>query len=134
MKIRRILVSLGLSLVLILTSVPAFAGPHMMGPANMVSDKQYLYVLAGPKIMLYNLGDLKLLKTVDLPKPTPPKEKADMPFPPPFPPGGISRMLLAADGGLYVLAGPMLYRFSTPDLTLSTTVEMPKPELPKAGN
>jgi hypothetical protein len=33
----------------------------------------------------------------------------------------------------YVLAGPRLYRFSTPDLTLKTTAALPKPEPPKAG-
>jgi hypothetical protein len=152
--IQKILVSLGLALVLILTSIMAFAEPPqgmvpppgmppMMGPASMVSDNQHLYVLAGPKIMQYSLGDLKLLKTVDLPKPTLPKEKIAMlededcpeapgcPCPPPFPPMGGSQALLASEGSLYVLVGPMLYRFSTPDLALKTTAEMPKPELPK---
>jgi hypothetical protein len=145
MKIRKILASLGLALVLILTSVAAFAappegmfpppgmppmmGPAMMGPA-MATDKQHLYVLAGPKITQFSLGDLKLLKSVDLPKPSPPKEKADMPFPPPFPPMGGTQGLLVGDGSLYVLAGPMLFQFSTPDLALKTTAELPKPELP----
>ena len=146
MKIRKILVSLGLALVLILTAAAAFAappegmfpppglppmmGPPMLGPV-MASDKQHLYVVAGPRILQYSLGDLKLQKTVDLPKPRPPKEKADMPFPPPFPPLGGTQGLLVGDGSLYVLAGPMLFQFSTPDLALKTTAELPKPELPK---
>jgi hypothetical protein len=141
MKIRKILASLGLALVLILTSVAVFAGPPegmfpppgmppMIGPA-MATDKQHLYVLAGPKITQFSLGDLKLLKSVDLPKPRPPKEKADMPFPPPFPPMGGTQGLLVGDGSLYVLAGPMLFQFSTPDLVLKNTAELPKPELPK---
>lgn len=148
MKLSKILVSLALALVLILTSVAAFAGPPEgmspppgmypmmgpMGPAAMTSDKQHLYVLVGPKIIQYSLGDLKLLKTIDLPKPEPPKEKAAMPCPPPFPPKGGSPALWAGDGSLYVLAGPMLYRFSTPDLALKTAAELPKPEPPKAGN
>ena len=140
MKIRKILAGLGLALVLILTSVAAFAappegtflppgmppmiGPPLMGPA-MATDKQHLYVLAGPMITQFSLNDLKLLKSVDLPKPRPPKEKADMPFPPPFPPMGGTR-LLVGDGSLYVLAGPMLFQFSTPDLVLKTTAELPR--------
>ncbi len=115
MKIRKILASLGLALVLILTSVAVFAGPPegmfpppgmppMMGPAMMgpamATDKQHLYVLAGPKITQFSLGDLKLLKSVDLPKPRPPKEKADMPFPPPlFHPWGAPR-------GCWSVTGP----------------------------
>ena len=45
---------------------------HMMGLSGISGDQQNLYVLAGGKIMQYGLADLKLLKTVDLPKPVPP--------------------------------------------------------------
>ena len=34
---------------------------------------------------------------------------------------------------LYVMAGPMLYQYSLPDLTLKNKVELPKPEPPKPG-
>jgi hypothetical protein len=142
-KISQILLSFVLALVLILTSVLAFAGPpegmfpphglqHRLGPASVVADQEYLYVVAGPKIMQYSLTDLKLVKTVDLPKPALPKEQEARPFPPPHPPMGGPPGLWAGEGSLYVLAGPMLYRFSTPDLTLKTTAELPKPEPPKA--
>ncbi len=103
-----------------------------MAPSSLMADKQHLYVMVGPKIMQYDLANLKLLQTVDLPKPALPKGEEARPCPPPHPPLGGLRGLWAAEGSLYVLAGPMLYRFSTPDLTLKTTVELPKPEPPKA--
>jgi hypothetical protein len=137
-------------LVLMLTSAAAMAGPFeamhlcpggkppLMGPGGIATDKQFLYVLAGPKIMQFSLEDLRLLKTVDLPKPTPPKEKAAMPCPPPFPPKGVPQGLCAGDGSLYVLAGPVIYRFKTPDLTMESSAQLPKPEMPRpeppAGN
>jgi hypothetical protein len=137
-------------LFLMLPSAAAFAGPPegmiscqgrppMMGPSGISADKQNLYVLAGPKIMQFSLDNMKLLKTVDLPKPTPPKDKAAMPFPPPFPPRGVPQGLCAGDGSLCVLAGPMIYRFKTPDLSLVSSTELPKPEMPqteppKTGN
>jgi hypothetical protein len=144
MKISKILISLALALALILTSGLAFAGPPdgmfapygvhaMMRSSGLVADKQHLYVVVGPKIMQYGLADLKLVKTVDLPKPEMPKDKGAPPCPPPHPPMGGPQGLWAGDGSLYVLAGPLLYRFSTPDLTLKTTAELPKPEPPKAG-
>ena len=105
----------------------------MMRSSGLVADKQHLYVVVGPKILQYGLADLKLVKTVDLPKPELPKEKEARPCPPPYPPMGGPQGLWAGEGSLYVLAGPMLYRFSTPDLTLKTTAELPKPEPPKAG-
>jgi hypothetical protein len=142
-QISKILLSFALALVLILTSVLASAAPPegmfpphglrpMMMPSGLVADKQHLYVVAGAKIMQYGLADLKLVKSVDLPKPELPKEQEARPCPPPHPPMGGPPGLWAAEGSLYVLAGPMLYRFSTPDLTLKTTAELPKPEPPKA--
>ena len=144
MNLRKILLSFFLALVLIFTSMPAFAGPppapppgfhHMMRPmrsTGLTADKQFLYVAAGPKIMQYNLANLKLVKSVELPKPAQPNLKAGQPCPPPHPPMG-AQGLWAGDGALYVLAGPMLYRFSTPDLTLKTTAELPKPVPPQTG-
>ncbi len=152
MDSRKILVSLALAVALILTGTSAFAGPtegmvpphgmfHMMGLSGLSGTQQHLYVLAGGKIMQYGLADLKLLKTVDLPKPVPPadlkskgkEEWGKFPPPPPFPMVG-PHGLWAGDGALYVLAGPMIYKFSTPDLTLKTSVELPRPEFPKADH
>jgi hypothetical protein len=152
MNIGKILISLALAMVLILTSAAAFAGPtegmvpphvmfHLMAFSGICGDQQNLYVLAGGKIMQYSLADLKLLKTVDLPKPVPPsslppkgkEESGKFPPPPPFPMAG-PHGLWAGDGALYVLAGPVIHRYSTPDLTFKTTVELPKPEFPPAGH
>ena len=148
MNLRKILMSLALAVALILAGTAAFADPpqgmpphhgmfHVMGLSGLTGNQQHLYVLAAGKIMQYSLADLKLLKSVDLPKPVPPadrsKEKEEarkFPPPPPFPMAG-PHGIWAGDGALYVLAGPMIYRFSTPDLTLKTSVELPKPEFPK---
>jgi hypothetical protein len=142
MKTHKIMTNL--AVVLIFTATAALAGPPpgmfpphgfhpMMGQAGMTADKQNLYIMAGPKILQFNLADLKLLKTVDLPKPTPPKGKEDMPCPPPPPHMAGPQGLWAGGGFLYVLAGPKLYRYSTPDLTLKNTAELPKPDFPKHG-
>jgi len=151
MSIRKILISLALALVLILTSAVAFAGPpegmvpphvmfHLMALSGICGDQQNLYVMAGGKIMQYGLADLKLLKTVDLPKPVPPSNlppkgmEESSKFPPPPPPMMAPQGLWAGEGSLYVLAGPVIHRYSTPDLTFKTTVELPKPEIPQAGH
>jgi hypothetical protein len=144
MNLQKILLSFFLALVLILTSALAFASPPqgmfpprglhpmMMGPSGLTADKQHLYVVAGPRILEYSLADLKLVKSIDLPKSAPPKLMEGQACPPPHPPMGGAQ-LWAGDGSLYVLAGPMLYRFSTPDLTLKTTAELPKPVPPQTG-
>ena len=144
MKVPKIMLSLALALVLIFAAAASWADPPpgmfpphgfhpMMGPAGITADKQNLYIMAGPRILQYSLADLKLLKTVDLPKPTPPQGKEAMPCPPPPPHLAGPHGLWAGDGSLYVLAGPRLFRYSTPDLTLKNTAELPKPELPKTG-
>jgi len=143
MNIRKILITL--ALVLIFAATAALADPPgkmfpphglhpMMGGAGITADKQHLYILAGPKILQFSVADLKLLKTVELPKPTPPKGKEAMPCPrPPLHLAG-PHGLWAGDGFLYVVAGPMLFKYSIPDLTLKNTAEMPKPEFPKTVN
>jgi hypothetical protein len=150
MSLRKILISLALAVALILFGTSAFAGPTpgmpphhgmfpLMGLSRLSGNQQQLYVLAGGRIMQYSLADLKLLKSVDLPKPAPAadlKAKGQeacgkFPPPPPFPMPG-PQGLWVGEGALYVMAGPMLYKFSTPDLTLKTQVELPKPEFPQA--
>jgi hypothetical protein len=144
MNIRKIMIGLALSLILTGAVGAALARPpegmplpphgmfHMMGVSGICGDQQHLYVMAGGKILQYGLADLKLLKTVDLPKPAPPKGMEEGKLPPPPPMGG-PHGIWAGGGSLFVLAGPMIYRFSTPDLKLLTSVELPKPEHPKAG-
>jgi hypothetical protein len=151
MNLRQILMGLAIAVALILAGMAAGADPPpwmlhhhgmfpMMGMSGLSGDQQQLYVLAGGKIMRYSLPDLKLLKTVYLPKPEPPaslkskgNEECQFPPPPPFPMAG-PHGLWAGNGALYVLAGPRLYRYSTPDLTLKSQTELPKPELPKANH
>ncbi len=151
MKPIKIVMSLALAVALILTGTSAFADPpaksplphdmfHMMGLSGLSGNQQHLYVLAVGKIMQYSLADLKLLKTVDLNKPLPQADKSKgkeeggkLPPLPPFPTIGPHGLWAGADA-LYVLAGPIIYKFSIPDLTLQTIVELPKPELPKADH
>lgn len=110
-------------------------GMHRMGLSGIAGDQQYLYVMAGGKILEYDQADMSLIKTVALPDPGPPPAppadttgKSDLhKFPPP--PAG-PHGLWASDHFLYVLAGPKLYRYSTPDLTLQLTTELPKPDPP----
>jgi hypothetical protein len=39
--------------------------------------------------------------------------------------------LWTGNGSLYVLAGPVVYRYTTPDLALKATIELPEPEFPE---
>jgi hypothetical protein len=115
-----------------------------MGPSCISADKQHLYVVVDGKIMQFGAANMKLVKTVDLPKPAPPSDArpADAPpqgkppgHHPPFgPPMAGPLGIYATESFLYVVAGPVIYQFSTPDLELRNTVELPRPEPPRAGN
>jgi len=145
MKNRKILLGLALAAALIMTATLAFAGPHHrphhhhgmfppMGVSGIYGTPQHLYVLAGCKIMQYNLPDLKLLKSIDLPKPVPPAAAPPgqvQGHKPPPPPMAGAQAFWGSNKALYVLAGPMLYQYSLPDLTLKNKVELPKPKPPK---
>jgi len=105
-----------------------------MGVSGIYGTPQHLYVLAGCKIMQYNLPDLKLLKSIDLPKPVPPAAAPPgqvQGHKPPPPPMAGAQAFWGSNKALYVLAGPMLYQYSLPDLTLKNKVELPKPKPPK---
>ncbi|MHC1728636.1 MAG: hypothetical protein AB9866_21975 [Syntrophobacteraceae bacterium] len=109
---------------------------HKMGHSGISGDHEYLYVMAGGKILLYQLSDMALVKTVDLPDPPagalPPKPEVTE-LPPPFPPphGGGPHGLWLGDNFLFVLAGPLIHEYSTPDLTFISSKELPKPEFPQ---
>jgi hypothetical protein len=148
MNTRKIVIGFGLLLMMSSATGAAFAQRaegmpppmfHMLGMSGFCADQQYLYVMAGGKIIQYDITDLKLVKTVDLPKPVPPSSVApsgtgsNQPPPPPPPMAGLLG-LWAGESFLYVLAGPVIYQYSTPDLTLQTTVELPKPEFPQTTN
>ncbi len=112
------------------TPPPFFPG---FGAAGISGDTQYLYVMAGGKLLEYQLTNMTLLLSVDLPDPGPPPEittssttpsSGQLPPPPPPMPQG----LWAGNGYLYVLLGPSVYTYSVPSLTLQNTVALPKPE------
>jgi hypothetical protein len=153
MNTRRILITFALTLILNSVAGVALAQQTegrqppppmhpMMGLSGICGDQEYLYLMAGGKIMQYEITDLKLLKTVDLPKPAPPPsappngtEPGQFPPHPPMagPHGLWAGESSLGDSCLYVLAGPVIHRYSTPDLTWQITVELPKPELPEVG-
>lgn len=116
------------------TQPPAPGMFHRMGASGLSGDSQYLYVVAAGKILEYDMAGMSLVKSVDLPEMTPPAPPSDTSgksdfrrFPPPM---GAPHGVWATDHFLYVMAGPKLYKYSTPDLTLQLTEELPRPELP----
>ncbi len=153
MKKTLILVILSLTLCSISTPLAAYAQQTTdgiqppagafafvrFGPTGISGDQQYLYVMAGGKILEYQLTDMTLLRSAALPDPGPPGQISTSStatgsgkFPPPPPP--MPHGLWAGNGSLYVLQGPSVYTYSVPDLTLQNTVQLPKPELPQTGN
>jgi hypothetical protein len=140
MNMRKILTACALVLVLCVAVRTAWTDqtsqplppPPMHGISGICSDDDYIYVMAGGKIMQYGLTDLTLQKTVELPKPSPPTEAPpEGTEPPQFPPPhgmDAPHGLWVGNGFLYVLAGPVVYRYSTSDLTtIQATLELPKP-------
>jgi hypothetical protein len=151
MNVRKILVGFVLSLMMSSATAIGTAAPasgqgeappmfQLLGMSGICADQQYLYVMTDGKIMQYEITDMNLVETVTLPEPpspprTPPSrtDSSQLSPPPPPPIAGPHGLWLGNDV-LYVLAGPVIYRYSTPDLTLQTTVELPKPEFPRVGN
>jgi hypothetical protein len=116
--------------------------PHFMrGPGGLCADASNLYVIQGGRILQYALTDLtSLAATVDLPKPDLPASTASSgsesteKIPPPPPMGG-SGGCWAGDGALFVVAGPMLHRYTTSETgpVLDTSIELPRPEPPQTS-
>ncbi|MCE5244582.1 MAG: hypothetical protein ABFD98_13845 [Syntrophobacteraceae bacterium] len=146
MKHRNALILL-VVMVWTLAAVPAYAAsattggapppPPPMGlPSGICADDSMLYVVADGKIMQYQISDLSLLATLNLPKPPAPPEGAPPPppaasqLPSPPPVGGGAHGAWIANGTLYVLAGHTVFRYSVPDLTLQAPIELPKPAPP----
>lgn len=160
MRTRKILIGIAVALFLSLAAGAVLAhGPEGMPPpgifpgmgfSGIAADQQYIYVMAGGKIMQYGAGDMKLLKTVDLPQPAPPQgapsqgaqpQGAPPQGPPPGPPCGPPMMgfhgpqaphgLCAAGGSLYVLAGHTVYKYNPADMTVKGSFNLPEPEPPR---
>ncbi|MEM5788163.1 MAG: hypothetical protein AAGU11_12655 [Syntrophobacteraceae bacterium] len=115
---------------------PAFG---KTGFSGISGDEDYLYVLAGGKLMVYQISDMALLKTAELAESSSGTERSNSgssnfspPAPPP--PGGGAHGLWARDHFLYVLAGPFIHEYTVPDLTHVSSKELPKPEPPKNRN
>lgn len=113
-----------------------------MALSGISGDQHYLYVMEAGKILQYELSSMKLAKSVDLPELPPPPGAPPKAGPPSkecdkgehhhHPPGGPPQGLWTTGNYLYALAGPVVYRYSLPDLKLDLTQELPKPELPAA--
>ena len=142
MNKRRILIGFAVIVFLSSAAAASFAAqtelmppPPMHGLSGICADQQYLYVMADEKILQYEIGTLELKNTVSMPPLPPPPPSApptgmeDDHFPP-FPPMGIPHGLWTGNGFLYVLAGHVVYQYSTPGLALKATVELPEPEFP----
>ena len=108
--------------------------------SGISGDQRHLYVMAFGKIFQYELAGMKLLNTVELPDlPLPPGGHPSMKdmhgktsdgecphrHPMPGPPQG----LWIGGDHLYAMAGPVVYRYSLPNLKLDLTQELPKPEM-----
>lgn len=147
--------------MLFLSSAVAFAqqGNGQMqgrrhGPpisAEICTDGQYLFVMAGDTLFQYAVADLTLVATIDLPRPEPPEETADQSqgsvvltgwaeklaalrgqagtenrTQPPPPRAGSG---LCTDGTyLFMLRGPEIQQYSVSDMTLVNSVQLPSPE------
>jgi hypothetical protein len=149
MRRSKYLIAVVCALVVTSISGAVFAGqsdmpfpppPPTMGLSGICVYGGYLYVMAGGKIMEYNLNDpTKVVSSVDLPMPPLPTstqvEVAKSGQMPPHPPMGGPHGLWPEDNVLYVLAGPVVYTCNIPGLTtLQAIVELPKPEFPKSGS
>lgn len=111
------------------------AGSPLVTSSGICSDQQYIYVMAGGKIMRYGISDLALQESVDLPEPAVPTEapihnsdSGRLPPPPPMMAGPHG--LWMGNDVLYVLAGPRVYLYSVPDLVLNSSIALPLPEFP----
>jgi hypothetical protein len=110
--------------------------------SGIAGNQSNIFVMAAGKIFQYDLASMKLVKSVDLPDLAPPKEgpppmkeppekpseQGKCPHHPPM--GGPPQGLWTSGNYLYALAGPMLYRYSLPDLKLDLSQELPRPEFP----
>ncbi|MEN6439576.1 MAG: hypothetical protein ABFD97_13460 [Syntrophobacter sp.] len=154
MNPRKALIALSLCFMFTIVASAAFAQtggatpappPMTFGLSGICVDQSgtYLYVLAGGKILQYTTGSWTTpANQVDLPVLTPPvgappPKPADGKFPPPPHMGGAPHGLAidSTNGYLYVLAGPVVYRYIIPGLTLdeSSKIELPRPEPPKVS-
>lgn len=113
--------------------------PLQMAVSGLASDDTYLYVIAHGKIMQYQIAGMTLAQSASLPEltppsgaPGPPPEAGSGAMPPHPPFMALPHGACVSNGYLYVLAGHMVYQYSTADLSLKSTTELPAPELPSS--
>lgn len=111
---------------------------HLMAGLSGIcgdGDGLYLYVMAGGKILQYEIATMQLINSVDLPKPALPRSAPPAAIQPgqlpPHPPMAAPHGLWIRDDLLYVLAGPVIHRYSIPDLILGNSTELPRPDPPQ---
>ncbi len=111
---------------------PMFLRGH--GSAALFGEGQYLYVLVGGNLLEYKSDTMALVHSVRLNgcmaggvpgAATGPMSSGRMP-PPPLP----AQSLWAGGGKVFVLAGPVICVYKSPDLTLEKTVMLPGPPKP----
>lgn len=145
MKVSRFV--LALISVLLLSAVnglcqPAGPPPPMppmslraQGATAIFGEGQYLYVLAGGKLLEYKIDTMTLIHSVKLNGGTvgavPSSANREVsPMRMPFPPLP-AQSLWAGGGKVFVLAGPVICVFKSPDLTREKTVMLPGPKPPQ---
>lgn len=123
--------------------------------SGLCTDGEYLFVMAGDTLFQYSVDELSLVTTVALPKPDQTtgnnnqiqsskfverwaekiknlrnKVSSDSQTTPAPPPAGSG---ICTDGPhLFMLRGDTLYQYTTSNMTLVKSVELPKPEAPTA--
>lgn len=122
------------------TEAPKPPPHHMPGGVGLCGDTNYLYVVRAGRILQYVRTDLSTVNnTVDLPRPTPPSKAAygakgnSTETAPSSPRGGGMGCWADGASSLYVVTGPLILQYEASDLTLKTTVELPRPEPPSTS-
>jgi len=111
-----------------------------LGSSGVAGDQQYLYVMAGGMITQYEIAGMTIVGSTNLPDPALPTDAPPPPPPPaagtgqlPPPPPQMPHGLWLGNNTLYALAGPFIYVYSLPGLSLQNTIQLTPPNLPLAS-
>ena len=160
MKLFRIL-SIALIFFIILISAEGALAHKGNGPppppvgSGLCTDGDYLFVMAGDTLYQYSAEDLSLVSTVALPKLVQPPDNNNQTQPSKFmarwaekvknlrdkvssdnqtqpPPLPVGSGLCTDGPHLFMLRGNTIYQYTTSNMTLVKSAELPKPESPTA--